>query len=235
MYTHKYTILVLVRAHECLYITEWLNITLEYHYKGHEPYKLLLYTAYTQFDTLPLYNIILLDTSIIDHPRIITVHVPYCILGCELDWPRLDLDPPCGRTTQYLPLHNEYVHHTNSMQGIERQKFGGLSWWFIFPVLYSQALHIKHKFLTLSVKQMHHPTKGHSGIDYRSVIYFLQRKNNGQMIPPLHEAPLEYYCGGINKIGTTWTGKGRSFSWCRIYAWSYDLQVRSSTCGAFGG
>ena len=33
-----------------------------------------------------------------------------------------------------------------------------------------------HKFLTLPAKQMHHPTKGHSGIDHRSVIYFLHHK-----------------------------------------------------------
>ena len=33
-----------------------------------------------------------------------------------------------------------------------------------------------HKFLALPIKQMHHPMKGHSGIDRRSLIYFLYRK-----------------------------------------------------------
>ena len=36
----------------------------------------------------------------------------------------------------------------------------------------------------------------------------------GQMIPPLSEAPLEDYYGGIVETGTIWMGKGRSFSWC---------------------
>ena len=34
-----------------------------------------------------------------------------------------------------------------------------------------------HKFLTLSIKQMHHPMKGHGGIDRRNnIIYFLHHK-----------------------------------------------------------
>jgi hypothetical protein len=61
-------------------------------------------------------------------------------------------------------FHNEYVYHTISMHAeIERQKFGGLNRWFIFPVHYSPgASYTKsEQILTVLDMHMHHPTKGH--------------------------------------------------------------------------
>ena len=47
----------------------------------------------------------------------------------------------------------------------------------LFPhALQPGATQKVHKFLTLPVKQMHHPMKGHSGIDRRSIIHFLHHK-----------------------------------------------------------
>ena len=116
----------------------------------------------------------------------------------------------------YHHFHYEYVYCTN---GIERQKFGGPSQCFIFPMLYSQALRKKctNFFLTLSVRHMHHLTKGHSGINKfitvstpKSNVKVFSEVNKwcidyilckvkyniiSLMIAPLHEALLEISCG----------------------------------------
>ena len=52
-----------------------------------------------------------------------------------------------------------------------------LTRWFIFScALQPGAIQKVLKFLTLPVKQMHHPMKGHNGTDRRNIIYFLSRK-----------------------------------------------------------
>ena len=77
----------------------------------------------------------------------------------------------------YRYLHNEYDYCTNGMQRLRGESLEAQVNGLFFPVLYSQALHKKgHKFLALPIKQMHHAMKGHSGIDRRSIIYFLHRK-----------------------------------------------------------
>ena len=157
--------------------------------------------------------------SIIDHPKIQTAHVPYCMLGRGLSWPGHDLDLPCCRATQYLPSLAQWMFIALiACRDREAKLWRPKSMVYFFPHVLQPGT--THKFLTLPVKQMHHLMKGHGGIDRRSVIYFVHHKIMNakifsevdkwcidsiiykvdytyawsiidQMIPSLHEASLE--------------------------------------------
>ena len=74
----------------------------------------------------------------------------------------------------YRYLHSEYDYGTNSIQ----RSSGESSKLMVYfsRALQPGAIQKVLKFLTLPVKQMHHPMKGHNGIDRRIIIYFLSRK-----------------------------------------------------------